>query len=79
MKFKLRWIIVNVTRGLFDGHYDKREMAEEVADYWASEFPGDRIIVCEVVKDVSGPDVYKGLPDHNWMANAASHRRQANG
>lgn len=66
MAHKLKWMVVNVTRGWVDGHYLKRGMAEEAGRYWASEFPGEYIIVTQIGKSF-GPTQ---IPDDVFMATA---------
>lgn len=46
----MSWIVVNVTRGLFDGHYAGQHAAEASGEYWAERCPNDRIVVCEITK-----------------------------
>lgn len=70
---KLCQIIVNVTRGLFDGHYANDMKLKDVTDYWREQFPGDRIIVVTITSGDDG-----GIPDHLFMARYLHAKRQLN-
>ncbi len=57
-------VIINVTRGLFDGfHYDmppspdgKNALLDECVELFKKDFPGDTIIVAEVDRAFRYPD-----------------------
>lgn len=62
---KLNWLVVNLTQGIFDGHYSSREKATASAELWAERWPRDTILVAKIEKRVSG---YSGIPDDRFMA-----------
>lgn len=61
-----RILIVNVTRGLFDGYYSSPpEHIQYVFEYCKDVWPGDSVIM---VKVISPPDD-EIIPDDRFMAN----------
>ena len=61
---RLNKIIINMTRGLFDGHYASDKDLHPVAQYWREQFPGDRIVIAQIISGGEGD----GIPDHLFMA-----------
>ena len=49
-------IIINVTRGLFDGFHHNNNLLDECVELFKKDFPGDTIIVAEVEAPFRYPD-----------------------
>lgn len=60
---KLKWLVVNLSRGLFDGWYATREHAEDSLAGWREQMPTDVLVIAQV------EDPHAGIPDARWMAN----------
>lgn len=60
-----KYMIVNITRGLFDGtyFYDEKEMPR-IVEYWKECFPEDDIFYV----DIKGKPKFT-TPDSRWMPN----------
>ena len=50
---KLKWMIVDITTGCFDGHYLRRGDAKMMADYWKELWP-DRTFYLVEISEVLG-------------------------
>jgi hypothetical protein len=60
------WMVVNMSRGWFDGIYLHRKDAEMILEYFAEEvFPGEALYLVQIHASVNEI----GIPDHLWTGN----------
>jgi len=65
-KHQPRLLVVNLTRGIFDGVYFAEGLAAAALAHWRERFPADRIVLVDLVDD---DRLTEGvIPDHRFMA-----------